>query len=44
MNTEHFKRLIPQIGELCSKPMDLTVLDEFAAQEEITKQEGIEIV
>jgi quinol monooxygenase YgiN len=32
MNTEHFKRLIPQIGALCSKPMDLTVLDEFAAQ------------
>jgi quinol monooxygenase YgiN len=31
MNSEHFKRVIPQIGALCVKPQGLTLLNEFAA-------------
>ena len=29
MQTEHFTRLIPQIGAMCEKPMEVVILDAF---------------
>ncbi|MDR3287996.1 MAG: antibiotic biosynthesis monooxygenase [Peptococcaceae bacterium] len=30
MKSEHFQRIIPQIGELSSKPLEVAILSEFS--------------